>query len=184
MAVNEIEEGIEKDPNEVHEMPIEARDFNGGMIFVREFAAMSHEGDHAEDAYTDGDTHLVGFLRKAPTAAAKRATEALSNDQDRLVVHGAELHWLVHGGFSVLIWQGKKPTDGLLPKVIYPLVGSPLAGFLLGLILMFTIYALLARAHPVDLPDAAVLQRGLEFVERADSELRVQLSYGARTDAL
>jgi len=51
-------------------------------------------------AMVDGDPHLVGFLRKAPTAAAKRATEALSNDQDRLVVHGAELHWVVHCGFS------------------------------------------------------------------------------------
>jgi uncharacterized protein (DUF1697 family) len=47
-----------------------------------------------------GDTHLVAFLRKAPTATAKKATEALSNDQDRLAVHGTELHWLVHGGFS------------------------------------------------------------------------------------
>jgi uncharacterized protein (DUF1697 family) len=51
-------------------------------------------------AIADGDTHLVAFLRKAPTAAAKKATEALGNDQDRLAVHGRELHWLVHGGFS------------------------------------------------------------------------------------
>jgi uncharacterized protein (DUF1697 family) len=48
----------------------------------------------------NGDTHFVAFLRKAPTATAKKAAESLSNDQDRLVVHGTELHWLVHGGFS------------------------------------------------------------------------------------
>jgi uncharacterized protein (DUF1697 family) len=48
----------------------------------------------------DGYTHMVVFLRKAPTAAAKRATEALSNDHDRFEVHGKELHWLVRGGVS------------------------------------------------------------------------------------
>jgi uncharacterized protein (DUF1697 family) len=48
----------------------------------------------------DTDTHLVAFLRKAPTAEAKKETEALSNDQDRFEVHGAELHWLIHGGVT------------------------------------------------------------------------------------
>ncbi len=43
------------------------------------------------------DTHLVTFLRKAPTVAAKRAVEALSNDRDRLEVHGKDMHWLIHG---------------------------------------------------------------------------------------
>ena len=47
-----------------------------------------------------GDTHAVGFLRKAPTAAARKATEALSNDQDRFEVSGTELHWLIHGGLT------------------------------------------------------------------------------------
>jgi uncharacterized protein (DUF1697 family) len=47
-----------------------------------------------------GDSHFVGFLRKAPSASSTRATEALSNDQDRFEVHGTELHWLVHGGMS------------------------------------------------------------------------------------
>lgn len=47
-----------------------------------------------------GETHLVAFLRRAPTAAAKKATEALSNDQDRFEVHGTELHWLIRGGVT------------------------------------------------------------------------------------
>jgi uncharacterized protein (DUF1697 family) len=45
----------------------------------------------------DGDTHNVAFLRRRPTAAARTATEALSNDTDRLAVHGRELHWLIRG---------------------------------------------------------------------------------------
>ena len=59
---------------------------------VRKASALEPYGTVA-----DGHTHLVVFLRKAPTAAAKRATEALSNDHDRFEVHGKELHWLVHG---------------------------------------------------------------------------------------
>ncbi len=46
----------------------------------------------------DRDTHLIAFLRRAPTAAAKKAAEALTNDQDRFEVHGTELHWRIHGG--------------------------------------------------------------------------------------
>ncbi|HXY94833.1 MAG TPA: DUF1697 domain-containing protein [Acidimicrobiia bacterium] len=47
------------------------------------------------------DTYLVNFLHTAPSAAARRATEALSNRRDRFEVHGKELHWLVvNGGVS------------------------------------------------------------------------------------
>jgi uncharacterized protein (DUF1697 family) len=46
------------------------------------------------------DTHVIAFLRAAPAAAARTATAALSNDRDRLEVHGKELHWLIHGGVS------------------------------------------------------------------------------------
>jgi uncharacterized protein (DUF1697 family) len=45
-----------------------------------------------------GDTWSVTFLRKAPSAAAKQAVAALSNDVDTLEVHGADLHWHVRGG--------------------------------------------------------------------------------------
>ena len=62
---------------------------------VRKAAALEPYG-----AIVAGDTHHVVFLRKAPTAAAKRATEALSNDQDRFEVHGTELHWHIHGGIT------------------------------------------------------------------------------------
>jgi uncharacterized protein (DUF1697 family) len=49
------------------------------------------------DRVGEGDTHLIGFLRRRPSAAATKATEALSNDTDRLVVDGRELHWRIHG---------------------------------------------------------------------------------------
>jgi len=49
---------------------------------------------------TPPDNHYVGILRAAPSATAKRATEALTNAVDRFEVHGKELHWLVHGGLT------------------------------------------------------------------------------------
>jgi uncharacterized protein (DUF1697 family) len=45
----------------------------------------------------DGDTHMVAFLRTKPSAAARRAAEALSGKRDTLVVDGRELHWLIRG---------------------------------------------------------------------------------------
>jgi uncharacterized protein (DUF1697 family) len=48
----------------------------------------------------DGDSLHVVFLAAAPAAAAVRATEDLSNDQDRFAVRGTELYWHIHGGLS------------------------------------------------------------------------------------
>jgi uncharacterized protein (DUF1697 family) len=45
----------------------------------------------------EGATHLVAFLRAAPTAAQEEAIEGLSGDRDRLEVHGAEVHWRIEG---------------------------------------------------------------------------------------
>jgi uncharacterized protein (DUF1697 family) len=47
-----------------------------------------------------GDTYFVTFLKKAPTAAQKKGLEALSGDFDTLEVHGADVHWLMHGKSS------------------------------------------------------------------------------------
>jgi uncharacterized protein (DUF1697 family) len=69
--------------------------------FVRTASAVSGASALAPfGALAEGDTHHVVFLRNAPTAAATRATEALSNDQDRFEVHGTELHWHIHGGLT------------------------------------------------------------------------------------
>ena len=47
-----------------------------------------------------GDTYFVTFLKKAPTAAQKKALEALSGDFDTLEVHGADVHWRMRGNSS------------------------------------------------------------------------------------
>jgi uncharacterized protein (DUF1697 family) len=43
------------------------------------------------------DTHFITFLKKAPSASAAAQLEGLSNDYDTLVVHGADVHWRMHG---------------------------------------------------------------------------------------
>jgi len=47
-----------------------------------------------------GDVTLyVGFLKTAPTARVARATAAMSNEVDVLVVHGRELYWQCNKSF-------------------------------------------------------------------------------------
>ncbi len=40
------------------------------------------------------------LLRETPGDRAREAVEGLSNDEDRLVLTGRELHWLPSGGVS------------------------------------------------------------------------------------
>jgi uncharacterized protein (DUF1697 family) len=69
--------------------------------FVRRASAVVEiAGRDPFGAPASGDSHFVGFLKNAPGAPAVRATESLSNDQDRFEVLGTELHWLIHGGMS------------------------------------------------------------------------------------
>ena len=49
---------------------------------------------------------------------------------------------IAHAGVNVVIWKGVQQ------KVLVPLVGSPLLGFLIGFILMRTIHTLFAHTHP------------------------------------
>ena len=49
---------------------------------------------------------------------------------------------LVHGGPNVVQWQG------IREKVLLPLVGSPLAGFVLGFALMWILFRVFAKSHP------------------------------------
>src|SRR5438477_7713908 len=48
-----------------------------------------------------------------------------------------------HGNWSVLKWN-----TGLWPKVVVPMITSPLAGFFLGALVMFTLFALFHRFTP------------------------------------
>jgi uncharacterized protein (DUF1697 family) len=45
----------------------------------------------------EGDTYFLTLLKARPTAAERRALEALSNDFDTLVVDGLDVHWRMHG---------------------------------------------------------------------------------------
>lgn len=50
---------------------------------------------------------------------------------------------IAHAGFGVVKW------DGLMTKVVYPLVGSPLVGFLVAYLLMTLIAAVFKNANPM-----------------------------------
>jgi PiT family inorganic phosphate transporter len=49
---------------------------------------------------------------------------------------------IAHGGLKFVLW------DGIVHKVLIPLVGSPLTGFILGFILMTVIFKTLSHVHP------------------------------------
>jgi PiT family inorganic phosphate transporter len=49
---------------------------------------------------------------------------------------------IIHGGISSVLW------GGILRKVLIPLVGSPLTGFIIGFLLMGFIFKTLAHVHP------------------------------------
>ncbi len=49
---------------------------------------------------------------------------------------------IARGGFDLVMWKG------LWDKVILPLICSPIAGFIIGFILMLTIFALFSHVHP------------------------------------
>ena len=58
-----------------------------------------------------GDTYFLTFLKDAPSAAQRRALEALSNDYDTLVVRGRDVHWRMHGRSSDSKLTGKRWAD-------------------------------------------------------------------------
>jgi uncharacterized protein (DUF1697 family) len=69
---------------------------------VETFVRSAREVEHAIalapfGRVTDAQTHMVLFLRRQPSAAVRRAVEALSNDVDHLVVDGREVHQLIAG---------------------------------------------------------------------------------------
>lgn len=56
-----------------------------------------------------------------------------------------------HGRWSVLKWSiigHDGAHDGLWPKVVLPMVTSPALGFVIGVILMFSLYVIFRRATP------------------------------------
>lgn len=49
---------------------------------------------------------------------------------------------MIHGGLHAVLW------DGIIRKVLIPLVGSPTMGFILGFLIMSLIYKTLSNVHP------------------------------------
>jgi PiT family inorganic phosphate transporter len=53
-----------------------------------------------------------------------------------------------HGEWSALHWSMNGGTDGLWPKVVLPMVLSPIAGFIIGALFMGLFYIVLRKATP------------------------------------
>ncbi len=56
-----------------------------------------------------------------------------------------------HGNWAVLKWSyldAKGAHAGLWPKVVLPMIASPVVGFLVGALMMYLLYALLRKATP------------------------------------
>ncbi len=60
----------------------------------------------------------IAFLRAAPSAEAHTLALEFSSDQDRLQIHGSELHWLPAGGLSDSILDLKTLEKILGPMTI------------------------------------------------------------------
>jgi uncharacterized protein (DUF1697 family) len=73
------------------------------MTFLRSCPQLAVTASHdpfPQVRMTADDTLHVGFLRKAPSAAAKNRVADLSNDDDLLEIAGGELFWLRRGPFA------------------------------------------------------------------------------------
>ena len=72
----------------------------------------------------------------------------------RLGIPSSSSHALIGGLLGAAFISagiGSWQLDGVVNKVLVPLVGSPIVGFLLGLTLMIVIFNLFRRAHPMRL---------------------------------
>lgn len=103
--------------------------------FVRTAAELAALLDVEPFEVGSGDTYFVTFLKKAPAAAQKRDLEALSGDVDTLVVHGADVHWLMHG----------KSTDSRLVRRDWEKVLGPLSSTSRNVTMLTTLSAKIDR---------------------------------------
>jgi len=73
-------------------------------VFLRsadELAAIAaHEPFDSKAVAKSKGKLQVSFLKKKPTAAAKKKALALASDEDLLAIEGRELYWLPSGGIS------------------------------------------------------------------------------------
>ena len=63
-------------------------------------AVVAHEPFGAKTVAKSKGKLQVSFLKKKPTAAAKKKALALASEEDLLAIEGRELYWLPSGGIS------------------------------------------------------------------------------------
>jgi len=73
-----------------------------------EVAAIADQQPYGPDEPASGTSLIVGFLKRAPSAAAHKALQALSNDIDLFKLEGRELWWLARQGIAK---STVKPSD-------------------------------------------------------------------------
>ncbi|HET7770417.1 MAG TPA: DUF1697 domain-containing protein [Chloroflexota bacterium] len=64
----------------------------------KQVAEIAQHDAFSKEKAKAGDTQYVIFLKEAPDAATKKRVLALSNEEDVLRLHGAELYWLRRAG--------------------------------------------------------------------------------------
>jgi inorganic phosphate transporter, PiT family len=96
---------------------------------------------------------LIGHQAEGQTVIAAALVGAVAWNllTWRLGIPSSSSHALIGGllgAAAVAAGVGAWNLNGILGKVLLPLVGSPLAGFLLALLLMIIIFNVFRRAHP------------------------------------
>jgi len=108
-------------------------------VFLRsaaELAAVAaHEPFDAKAVAKSKGKLQVSFLKKKPTAAAKKKALALASDEDRLAIEGRELYWLPSAGISeseldlkaidAALGAGTLRTMGTVEQIAAKLDASP-----------------------------------------------------------
>lgn len=86
--------------------------------FVRSADEVRQVVDDAPFAVADDDTHLIGFLKGAPSAgdAATLRDAAAATATDTIEIRGATLHWRIHG----------KTLETAIPKRAWTAAVGPL----------------------------------------------------------
>jgi uncharacterized protein (DUF1697 family) len=82
--------------------------------FVRTIAELKAALSVKPFTLESGDTYFITFLKDAPSSRIAEQVEAASNDFDRLIIHGRDVHWHMRG----------KSTDTTLKRATWKLLGE------------------------------------------------------------
>src|SRR5665213_1319170 len=59
VALDEIKQRIQKQPDDVHEMPVKSGEFDGSLISAGKFSSSRAQKHHGQDSESDGDVNAV-----------------------------------------------------------------------------------------------------------------------------